>query len=62
MNDPIDQFFVGNLDAFLDKNLDALVVDPSNEGLIKKHLLSLTEETNGTLPASAKNILGSAFL
>ena len=61
MNDPIDQFFVGNLDAFLDKKLDALVVDPSNEGLIKKHLLSLTEETNGTLPASAKNILGSAF-
>jgi DEAD/DEAH box helicase domain-containing protein len=61
MNDPIDQFFVGNLNAFLDKKLDALVVDPSNEGLIKKHLPSLTEETNGTLPASAKNILGPAF-
>ena len=61
MNDPIDQFFVGNLDAFLNKELDALIVDPNNEGLIKNHLPSLTEETNGTLPASAKNILGPAF-
>ena len=61
MNDPIDQFFVGNLPAFLDKKLDALVVDPSNEGLIKKHLPSLTEETNAKLPASAKKILGPAF-
>ena len=61
MNDPIDQFFVGNLDAFLNKELDALIVDPNNEELIKNHLLSLTEETNATLPASAKNILGTAF-
>ena len=61
MNDPIDQFFVGNLPAFLNKELDALIVDPSNEGLIKNHLPSLTEETNGKLPASAKNILGPAF-
>ena len=61
MNDPIDQFFVGNLNAFLDKKLDALVADPDNEGLIKKHLPSLTEETHANLPASAKNILGPAF-
>ena len=61
MNDPIDQFFVGNLNAFIDKKLDALVVDPSNEGLIKKHLPSLTEETNAKLSPSAKNILGPAF-
>ena len=61
MNDPIDQFFVGNLAAFLDKKLDALVADPNNEGLIEKHLPSLTEETNANLPASAKNIIGPAF-
>ena len=61
MNDPIDQFFVGNLDAFLDKKLDALVADPNNEGVIQKHLPSLTEETNAKLSASAKSILGPAF-
>ena len=38
MNDPIDRFFVGNLDAFLDKPFDELVIDPSNEELIDNHL------------------------
>ena len=61
MNDPIDQFFVGNLDAFLSKQLDELVVDPSNEELIEAHLPMLKAETNGNLSASAKNILGSDF-
>lgn len=61
MNDPIDQFFVGNLDAFLKKSFDELVADPNNEGLIENHILSLKEETNGALPPSAKNILGRTF-
>ena len=61
MDDPIDQFFVGNLDAFLSKRLDELVVDPSNEELIDDHMPMLKAETSGTLSASAKNILGSAF-
>ncbi len=61
MNDPIDQFFVGNLDAFLNKPFDELVVDPGNEELIEDHMPMLKAETNGTLSASAKNILGSAF-
>ena len=33
MNDPIDQFFVGNLDAFLNKPFDELVVDPGQRGI-----------------------------
>ena len=61
MNDPIDQFFVGNLEAFLNKPFDELVVDPSNEGLIANHLPMLKAETNGSLSASAENILGSPF-
>ena len=61
MNDPIDQFFVGNLDAFLNKSFDELVVDPSNEELIEAHIPMLKAETNGTLSTSAENILGSTF-
>lgn len=61
MNDPIDQFFVGNLDAFLNKSFDELVVDPSNEELIEAHMPMLKAETNGNLSASAQNILGSTF-
>lgn len=61
MNDPIDRFFVGNLDAFLDKSFDELVVDPSNEQLIENHMPSLAEETGGQVDPSEEGILGSSF-
>ena len=61
MNDPIDRFFVGNLEAFLNKPFDELVVDPTNEELINKHLPSLVEETGGSLLPPEETILGSAF-
>ena len=61
MNDPIDRFFVGNLQAFLNKPFDELVVDPNNETLIKNHLPMLASETNGDLPDAAEDILGSVF-
>ena len=46
---------------FLNKSFDELVVDPTNEELIEAHIPMLKAETNGTLSASAKNILGSTF-
>lgn len=61
MNDPIDSFFVGNLDAFLNKPFDELVVDPTNEVLIENHLPMLAVETDGGLSPSEETILGSAF-
>ena len=61
MNDPIDRFFVGNVDAFLDKPFDELVVDPSNEELIDNHLASLVAESDGTLEPPERLILGDAF-
>ena len=61
MNDPIDRFFVGNLDAFLDKPFDELVIDPSNEELIDNHLAPLAAETAGEVYPSEEGILGSAF-
>ena len=61
MNDPIDQFFGGNLEGFLNKPLDALVIDPDNEGLIDNHLPMLAAETNGALHSSEEDILGRAF-
>ena len=60
MNDPIDRFFVGNLEVFLNKPLDELVIDPSNEELIRRHLPSLYE-TDGELSSDEEHILGSAF-
>ena len=61
MNDPIDQFFVGNLDAFLNKPFDELVVDPNNEKLIENHLDMLVAETNGNVHPPDKIILGGKF-
>ena len=61
LNDPIDRFFVGNLDAFLSKPFDELVVDPNNEELIDRHLGPLAYDSEGELRASDKAILGTAF-
>ena len=61
MNDPIDRFFVNNIEAFLNKPLDQLVVDPDNEELIDNHLPSLVAETGGSLCADEREILGSVF-
>ena len=62
MKDPIDRYFVGNVQRFLDKPLDQLVIDPNNEALINKHIPSLITETKGKLYGSDGNILGDAFL
>ena len=61
MNDPIDRFFVSNLNAFLRKPFDELVVDPSNEELIRRHLPSLIEETGGRVYPTDETIIGNAF-
>ena len=61
MNDPIDRFFVSNLNAFLEKPFDELVVDPGNEELIGKHLPSLLEEAGGQVRPSEEAILGPPF-
>ena len=61
MNDPIDRFFVGNLDAFINRPFDELVIDPSNEQLIQNHLPSLVDETKGKVNLGDEDVLGSAF-
>lgn len=61
MNDPIDRSIVGNIDSFLDKPYDELVVDPTNEQLIQNHMASLKEEAAGIFYPSDEDILGEAF-
>ena len=61
MNDPIDRFFVGNIDAFLNKPFDALVVDPENEELIENHMGALVSETGGKLSPADEGVLGPVF-
>lgn len=61
MNDPIDRFFVGNLDAFLNRPFDELVVDPSNPQIIENHLPSLANEAGGQVEPAEKSCLGPAL-
>ena len=58
-NNPLDQFYAENLEGFLQKPLDDLVVNPENDDLIEKHLPSLLFET----PHAVDNwgFLGSAM-
>lgn len=58
-NNPLDQFFAANLDTFLNKPLDDLVVNPENVDLVEKHLPSLLFETPGSLNDTA--VLGPAL-
>ncbi len=44
-NNPLDQFYAANLEAFLDKPLDDLVINPENDDLIERHLPCLIYET-----------------
>ena len=56
-NNPMDQFYASNLDIFLKKPLDDLVINPSNEELIKRHVPCLLYETRGG--ADGRDILGA---
>ena len=61
LNDPIDQYFVKDIDAFRNRPLDHLVADPNNKQIIENHMLSLKEETGGILNESDEAILGKTF-
>lgn len=56
-NNPLDQFFASNLDAFLEKPLDDLVINPHNDELVKLHAPCVLYETEGL--GRAKELLGS---
>ena len=58
-NNPLDQFYAANLNTFLNKPLDDLVVNPENEDLIEKHVPSLLFETSGL--DGGREILGDAL-
>ena len=58
-NNPLDRFYSSNLDMFLKKPLDDLVVNPGNEDLTGKHVPSLLFKTDNLDGGS--DILGWAL-
>lgn len=60
-NNPFDQFFARNIDAFLEKPLDQILVGVDNEELMMKHLPYLVREVDGDLRTDLRPVLGEPF-
>lgn len=56
-NNPMDSFYAANLEAFLEKPLDDLVINPGNEELIRRHVPCLLFESDGI--EGGREILGN---
>ncbi|GIW76981.1 MAG: hypothetical protein KatS3mg104_2044 [Phycisphaerae bacterium] len=60
-NNPFDQFFANNIDAFLNKPLDEILIGTDNEELMYKHLPYLLHECGGEPQAELIDHLGQPF-
>jgi DEAD/DEAH box helicase domain-containing protein len=62
LNNAMDQFFASNIDAFLNRPLDEILIGIDNEELMQRHIPYLLSEANWQLDEDQKEILGEAFL
>jgi DEAD/DEAH box helicase domain-containing protein len=59
---PIDQFYVENIDLFVEKPLDRLAVNLENEELLDPHALCALFELNGDKKLLSQDILGKPLV
>ncbi|HWQ37440.1 MAG TPA: DEAD/DEAH box helicase [Burkholderiales bacterium] len=60
-NNPFDRFFANNIDAFLDKPLDEILIGVDNEELMGKHLPYLVHECGADFTPELGKHLGTPF-
>jgi DEAD/DEAH box helicase domain-containing protein len=60
-NNPFDRFFASNIDAFLDKPLDQILIGVDNEELMARHLPYLVHECGAEFTPELAEHLGSPF-
>lgn len=62
-NNAVDQFYADNLDAFLNRPLDEIMVGTDNDELIQRHLPCLMHESGPLVDDGGRHeVLGGAFL
>ncbi|MGA4578679.1 DEAD/DEAH box helicase [Limisphaera sp. VF-2] len=61
LNNPFDKFFASNIDAFLNKPLDEILIGIDNEELMSRHLPYLVHECGGEVTRELEQTLGSCF-
>jgi DEAD/DEAH box helicase domain-containing protein len=60
-NNPFDRFFASNIDAFLDKPLDEILIGIDNEELMGRHWPYLVHECGGDFTPELARHLGEPF-
>lgn len=60
-NNAVDEFYGGNIDAFLKKPLDEITIGISNEELIDRHMPFMLHESEWALTEGDEKILGETF-
>jgi DEAD/DEAH box helicase domain-containing protein len=61
LDNPVDQFYAENLDAFLNKPLDQITIGLENDQLINRHVPCLLYERKNPIEEKDKVILGECF-
>lgn len=61
LNNAVDRFYASNIDQFVNKPLDEIVIGIDNEELIEKHLPYLLHETNRDIKDGDEKIIGDKF-
>lgn len=61
MNNPYDRFIASNIDAFLERPPDEILIGVDNEELMKKHLPYVVHELGGAPSPELKPHLGEPF-
>jgi DEAD/DEAH box helicase domain-containing protein len=60
-NNPFDRFFASNIDAFLNKPLDEILIGVDNEELMARHVPYLVHECGAEFTPELAEHLGSSF-
>jgi DEAD/DEAH box helicase domain-containing protein len=60
-NNPFDRFFASNIDAFLDKPLDEILIGVDNEELMARHVPYVVHECGAEFTPELAEHLGSPF-
>jgi len=60
-NNPFDRFFASNIDAFLEKPLDEILIGVDNEDLMSRHLPYLVHECGAEFTTDLERHLGTPF-
>ncbi|MFB6271390.1 MAG: Zn-binding domain-containing protein, partial [Salinibacter sp.] len=61
LNNPFDRFYATNVDTFLDKPLDQILIGVDNEELMERHVPYLMHEIGRELDGEAGSELGDEF-